>query len=232
LAGDGGGIPCPKNGYFPGCSGGGGDDDDDDGGGGGVKKPDDLLKTLTDDYKLGWTNFGTAWSIMQNAPVGSDGWNYAAAYITAWGGAHLMFGLGVGMLAYAAYTAVLTAGTTTSGCAATDCTRVFWAGGEKAMQAAQSFANSVNGITLEMSRIGQALTPIHEALDSVLGKGAAYQIMKPLWNAASYHFAQGASGTVNVFMNAAAYNPNGAWAIIELPALQANSIPIIVNFVH
>ena len=56
-----------------------------------------IVNTLWDRYKLGWTNFGTAWSIAQRTPIGSSAWWSASGYVAGWGGAHL--GLALGLIA-------------------------------------------------------------------------------------------------------------------------------------
>ncbi|MGA7193219.1 MAG: hypothetical protein WBW94_06275 [Anaerolineales bacterium] len=50
-------------------------------------------------YEQGWTNAGTALFITKNSQIGSFAWDYSAAYLVAWGGAHVLL---VGGLALAA----------------------------------------------------------------------------------------------------------------------------------
>ncbi|MCG8580838.1 MAG: hypothetical protein MI866_13025, partial [Bacteroidales bacterium] len=72
--------------------------------------------------------------------------------------------------------------------------RVFWSGGDDAMNAAMSYAKS-NGLkTLEMTRAGQNLTN--------LTKNMPWEEAAPMWNRLSAAYAKGAKGSVHVFQNA------------------------------
>ena len=89
--------------------------------------------------------------------------------------------------------------------------RAFWAGGSVAQSAAEA-----SGIpTLGETVIGRLITAITQGVDYITQA-------KPLWDAASRVFAEGASGEVNVFQNALGVGANSIWAAIEYPTLMLN----------
>ena len=97
--------------------------------------------------------------------------------------------------------------------------QVFWSGGDTAMNAAKSFASSIDGLTLEMTRLGQYLeqTPFN----------------RDAWSAASQNFANvanNAASTIHVVHNAAGVKLQSMWATIEYPLLQMADM--IYHVVH
>ncbi len=96
--GDGGCYPCTK--LSPPIP----DPEDEDD----SEEEDSIFSSLSDSYMLGWTNFGTAWSIRTNPDVGFWQKQLADAYIGVWGGAHVMFMIGAAGLTCAAFGACLT----------------------------------------------------------------------------------------------------------------------------
>ncbi|MEL6276598.1 MAG: RHS repeat-associated core domain-containing protein, partial [Bacteroidota bacterium] len=69
--------------------------------------------------------------------------------------------------------------------------RVFWSGGDHAMNTAMKFAQKHGMKTLEMTKRGKLLSK----MDRLLPRS----VMAPLWRSASKSFARGAKGPVNVF---------------------------------
>lgn len=69
--------------------------------------------------------------------------------------------------------------------------RVFWSGGEGAMNAAMEYAQANGMTTLEMTRAGQNLAK--------LTKGIPWEQAKPMWERLSAAYAKGAKGPVHVF---------------------------------
>lgn len=102
--------------------------------------------------------------------------------------------------------------------------RVFWSGGEDAMNAAKAFAEANGGTTLEMTSTGQQLTQATRGMDWLTKA-------KPLWQNASADFARGAQGEVNVFQNAAGVSLESIWRSTEFPILQQQGNPIIYHIV-
>ena len=94
-------------------------------------------------------------------------------------------------------------------------TRVFWSGGELAKNAAQNFAKSINGVTLEMTAPGAA---VEQAT-----KNIPWSEARPLWAQASRDFAEGATGEVHVFQNARGVSTTSIWREVEFPFLQSSS---------
>jgi RHS repeat-associated protein len=92
--------------------------------------------------------------------------------------------------------------------------RVFWSGGTKAMNAAVDWAKANGGTTLDMTKHGQAL--------EAATRGMEWTKARPLWEPASRDFAQGASGEIHVFHNAAGIGVNSDWAQVEYPELVDN----------
>lgn len=101
--------------------------------------------------------------------------------------------------------------------------RVFWTGGEKAMEEAAKYAALHGFKTLEMTIQGKIL--------STLTKATSFKITKPLWRIASANFARGATGAVDVFINAAKLNEEGIWMTIEKEILENNGIKIFENYI-
>jgi hypothetical protein len=84
---------------------------------------------------------------------------------------------------------------------------VFWSGRQGANKAAaEAFAKSTGGTTLEMTPTGQALTAQGAGIDA--------------WRAASADFARGASGDVTSF--AGGSSPGSVWQTVEKPILMQN----------
>ena len=100
--------------------------------------------------------------------------------------------------------------------------RVFWSGGAEARLAAESFAKANGATTLEMTEAGQRLQQITKGMD--------WADAKPLWEAASRDFAQGASGPVHVFQNGnRGVSLESIWRNVEYPILKQNGNGIIYN---
>jgi len=91
--------------------------------------------------------------------------------------------------------------------------RVFWSG-RGSREAAEVFAKSNGGRTLEMTRLGGAL-------DRVTTPGN-FKYMKPLWNFASSRFANGAKGPVNVIHSSKGVRIESVWATREYKILKQN----------
>ena len=83
------------------------------------------------------------------------------------------------------------------------------------MQAAESFARATGGQTLEMTRLGRALSLGSSILPRV--------VTNPLWRRASRRFAEGASGAVNVFHSVNGVRLGSVWRTIEYPILRNNN---------
>jgi len=90
--------------------------------------------------------------------------------------------------------------------------RVFWSGSSEAKQAAEEWATSNGGQTLEMTARGQELE----------ASNLEWTEAKPLWEAASADFASGATGDVQVFQAAEGVRLQSMWAQIEYPILSQN----------
>lgn len=92
---------------------------------------------------------------------------------------------------------------------------VFWSGGDGALAAATEFAEANGLTTLEMTANGE------------LAAESGSAILPETWTTLSGQFANGASGTVNVFINLSEYNAAGTFATTELPILEQNGVQII-----
>jgi len=90
--------------------------------------------------------------------------------------------------------------------------RVFWSGSAEARQAAMDWATAHGGQTLEMTARARELA----------ASNLEWTEAKPLWEAASREFAQGASGDVHVFQAAEGVRLKSIWAKIEYPSLSRN----------
>ena len=95
--------------------------------------------------------------------------------------------------------------------------RAFWSG-PGARKAAEEYARSTGGKTLEMTLTGKAL-------DKITTRGN-FKYVKPLWNVASKNFARGAKGPVDVFHSREGVRLKSVWAQSEFPILknQGNDI--------
>lgn len=87
--------------------------------------------------------------------------------------------------------------------------RVFWSGGEKALNAATTFALEKGMTTLEMTKAGKRLLSAAKATNNG-------------WKYASKRFAQGAEGVVHVFRKAVV-RTDSVWKTIEEPVLRTSS---------
>ena len=98
---------------------------------------------------------------------------------------------------------------------------VFWNGGAAAKQAAADFAKQIGGKTLA-NTVGGKFVRItdHLPINNVR-----------LWNWASKHFAQGASGRVNVFLGEAG-NSLGTWFTIERPIIMQRGLQVMEQAVR
>lgn len=101
--------------------------------------------------------------------------------------------------------------------------RVFWSGGEKAMNAAMEYATANSMTTLEMTRAGKNLTN--------LTRGMPWSEAGPMWQRLSKVYANGSKGTVHVFQNSQGVGINSVWRTIEYPILKKNGVNIIYNIV-
>ena len=101
--------------------------------------------------------------------------------------------------------------------------RVFWSGGEKAMNAAMDYALSNGVTTLEMTRAGKNLT--------TLTKGMPWSEAGPMWKRLSTVYAKGAKGTIHVFQNSRGVGINSVWGTVEYPILKQNGVNIIYHIV-
>jgi RHS repeat-associated protein len=100
--------------------------------------------------------------------------------------------------------------------------RVFWSGGDEARLAAEAFAKANGATTLEMTAAGQRLQQITKGMD--------WADAKPLWEAASREFAEGATETVHVFQSGTrGVSLQSVWRNVEYPILQKNGINIIYS---
>jgi RHS repeat-associated protein len=98
--------------------------------------------------------------------------------------------------------------------------RVFWSGGDPAREAAEAFAMRTSGATtLELSN--PSLQTISETM-LTQGKDWATVVRPTVWEPASEAFAEGASGTINVFQNAEGVSLRSVWREIEYPILKEN----------
>jgi hypothetical protein len=100
--------------------------------------------------------------------------------------------------------------------------RVFWSGGDDAMNAAMNYAKA-NGMTaLEMTRAGQNLTK--------LTQGMPWEQAGPMWQRLSAAYSKGANGSVHVFQNAnTGVRLNSVWRTVEYPILNGKNNIIYHN---
>ena len=100
--------------------------------------------------------------------------------------------------------------------------RVFWSGGEDAMNAAMSYAKANGMTTLEMTRAGQNLTK--------LTQGMPWEQAGPMWQRLSAAYAKGATGPVHVFQNATTgVRLSSVWKTVEYPILNGKNNIIFHN---
>ena len=91
--------------------------------------------------------------------------------------------------------------------------QVFWSGGNVAKNAARQIAQSINGITLEMTKLGQHLEQTNASWE--------------MWKAASQNFANvanNAASAVHAVHNATGVKLQSIWATIEYPLVQLRDI--------
>jgi hypothetical protein len=106
----------------------------------------------------------------------------------------------------------VTMGSTSAPSLANSGGKVFWSGGTSAREAAEAFAQQTGGKTLEMTQTGRFLDAITT--------DKTYPFLKPAWDAASKHFANGAGVTTNVFQSASrGVRLESVWATKEYPQL-------------
>lgn len=101
--------------------------------------------------------------------------------------------------------------------------RNFWSGGNIAKNEAMNHAISTGGTTLERTWVGNSLEYLTEK--------TSYSYMKPFWDYSSYSYANGARGSVNVFINQNAYRTSSIWNTVERPLLQTKGININANLI-
>ena len=100
--------------------------------------------------------------------------------------------------------------------------RVFWSGGEEAMNAAASYAKANGLTTLEMTRAGQNLTKLTQNM--------AWEQAGPMWQRLSSVYAKGAIGRVHVFQNATnGVRIGSVWRTVEYPILKGKNSLIFHN---
>lgn len=91
--------------------------------------------------------------------------------------------------------------------------QVFWSGGDVAKNASVQIAEQVNGITLEMTKLGQYLEQTNASINA--------------WAAASRNYANVASNVapcVYSVQNAAGVRISSIWATIEYPLVKCKEI--------
>ena len=100
--------------------------------------------------------------------------------------------------------------------------RVFWSGGEGAMNAAANYAKSTGGTTLEMTRAAQNLQNL------ITTRNIPWSEARPMWERLSSVFARGANGTAHFFPGATV-NPGSIWLNVEKKILINNGVNIITH---
>ncbi len=101
--------------------------------------------------------------------------------------------------------------------------RVFWSGGDNAMNVAMNYAKSTGGTTLEMTRAGQNLQNL------ITTRNIPWSEARPMWERLSSVYARGANGTVHFFPGATV-KPESIWLNIEKPILINNGVKIITHY--
>ncbi len=208
----------PNNG-----GGGGGNSDEDEGDLEDELGQDDCTYHLCSDanlYEIGWENFGQAWGIWTN-PNATYGQQFAAgAYMSFWGGAHICLIL----CSAVAAVEIMFPGAVSCAMMLHCLGAVFYTGGKVAYEEATNFANATGRYTLNMTVPGRIL----DSMDRY--KLFSNKTMDLLWEFASNRFAHGASGVVNSFINASAYNPLRTYGRVEFPILNNN--PHVLQIIH
>ena len=93
--------------------------------------------------------------------------------------------------------------------------QVFWAGGQAASKAADTFSKlTQTGSTIANTPAGREII--------AKTKDIPWAEAKPMWEVASLRFAQQASGTVNAFIYAPNFSSSSIFMTTELPALLSN----------
>ncbi len=111
---------------------------------------------------------------------------------------------------------------------------VLWSGNgnTSVFQAAKSFAKQ-NGLrVLEETRKGKILTKMQNKLIKEHGEKIAWEIMKPLFDAASEQFAKSASGTVHIFLNASGIRFESTFLTIEYWILREMGVNMVFHFIN
>jgi hypothetical protein len=80
------------------------------------------------------------------------------------------------------------------------------------------------GVTLGMTQAGRLLEATTE--------GLPYVVTRPLWEAASAEFAEGAQGVAHMFRLAGEINPRSIWKVIEEGILKGKGIDAIEHIVR
>ena len=96
--------------------------------------------------------------------------------------------------------------------------RVFWSGSAGAREAAENFAKSIGGRTLEMTLLGRFFDK--------LGKNLPRSVTKPIWTGLSKRFARSAEGPVDVFHSRLGVRIESVWAKHEYIILRDQGNPI------
>jgi len=87
------------------------------------------------------------------------------------------------------------------------------------MGEAMAYAESVGGVTLEMTVSGRALSQMNRALPRM--------VMAPLWRMGSAHFARGTNGPAAAFLRSP--RASSIWNRVERPILQQRGILIEIH---
>lgn len=164
------------------------------------------------------------------AKTGNNVW--AGIGIGAAGGALLGCGVGAGLGMISGFGAAATASQVGAGLgaiaagtgaaissaavpAAEKAKHVFWAGGQAASKAADTFA--------KVTQTGSTITNTPAGREIIAKtKDIPWAQAKPIWEAASLQFAQQASRTVNAFIYAPNFSSSSVFMTTELPALLSN----------
>ena len=94
-------------------------------------------------------------------------------------------------------------------------THIFWSGGELSMEGASYLASQTNGISLEMTKLGQYLTKIDAP--NYVWRFASFNFVNQVPNGSTIFAVQNTSG---VFLSS-------TWATIEYPELIRKGVEII-----
>lgn len=96
--------------------------------------------------------------------------------------------------------------------------RIFWSGGEDAMEAATAFAMKTGKTTLGMTRAGQNLQKL------ITTRNIPWIEARPMWARLSIQYAKGAKGSVHFF---GTQNAGSIWLQFEKPILIKKGVEII-----